>query len=179
VRVKNTSREKGETGMDNIIIADILSRLQSLENGQAINWKDLIASIPALIAAFVAYLKAKTAEINSNSAIHEKDIDIAEYQCEIQHEPQYEPLAKKINPSPSVLGIAPTEFQAEEQPIKSGLERLFNAYENGCKDYFSKKINRERFKSKYGKSIIDYAEKYSNILGRYESISKFYKELRK
>jgi len=167
--------------MDNIIIADILSRLQNLENGQAINWTNWIAaffSIPAGITAWVAFVKSIAAERNSSSAIHEKDIDIAEYQCEIQ----YEHSAMEIDSLLSVQGIAQkqrTEYQAEKQPIKSSLERVFKAYENGCKDYFLKKINRERFRLKYDKSIIGYAEKYPDILDRYEYISKFFKELRK
>jgi len=139
-----------------------------------VDWVTAAISFMALIASGLAYAKTKVFAKDDNLAKIKANIDTATA--------QYETLRLGILALKTKDGEREAENKVTEAICKSAIERILNAYEDGCDSYFLEKVNRKHFDLKYRRSVIDYVENFpelfSSNLTPYNSMLRYYKEFK-
>lgn len=157
------------------LINNLLSRIDSLEMFSFTTWVTIGISFIALILSIISLRKNNSLAKDNALENIKRNIDAAKT--------QYETLAMEIASLQAKTN--PTNDEKEELKIKSAilesaLEKVLNAYDNGCSLFYKGKINKNDFKERYQLDIQDYVkefpEKYSEPLTTYGNVVRFYKE---
>lgn len=157
------------------LINNLLSRIDSLEMFSFTTWVTIGISFIALILSIISLRKNNSLAKDNALENIKRNIDAAKT--------QYETLAMEIASLQAKTN--PTNDEKEELKIKSAilesaLEKVLNAYDNGCSLFYKGKINKNDFKERYQLDIQDYVkefpEKYNEPLTTYGNVVRFYKE---
>ncbi|GEM_PF-1982774 len=157
------------------LINNLLSRIDSLEKFSFTTWVTIGISFIALILSIISLRKNNSLAKDNALENIKRNIDAAKT--------QYETLAMEIASLQAKTN--PTNDEKKELEIKnaileSALEKVLNAYDNGCSLFYKGKINKKDFKEKYQLDIQNYVkkfpEKYNEPLTTYGDVVRFYKE---
>lgn len=89
---------------------------------------------------------------------------------------QFAPLFATENPDPQ----QEAELKVMRQALDSMVERLLNAYEDGCMKYFGKLVDKQDFVQAYHQDIVasvaQYKDKFAPPLTRFNSIIRYFEQ---
>ena len=137
------------------LINNLLSRIDSLEMFSFTTWVTIGISFIALILSIISLRKNNSLAKDNALENIKRNIDAAKT--------QYETLAMEIASLQAKTN--PTNDEKEELKIKSAilesaLEKVLNAYDNGCSLFYKGKINKNDFKERYQLDIQDYVKEF-------------------
>jgi len=144
-------------------------------------WVSGSAGFIAIASIFVS-VKSYLSNKRSNKAtlLHQVKISIDDAKTQLENRTEkIAPLQSKKNRTAD----EEREYQTLLSVYESSLEKVINAYEDGCQKYYSNLIIKEEFKKSYFGDVRDYVEnfegKFTGPVTRYSYILKAYAEWHK
>lgn len=135
----------------------------------------LLVSIGATILSLIANSKCSSATIELGllaaiTSANEKIMDCSADMDEL------------VSRKDSLTSEEQTQLELKKKRFDTAVENLLNAYEEACAKYIDKKVDKERFKKNYFKSIQkvvenkEFKDYYSGVQSKYKATLKVYKE---
>lgn len=160
------------------IIEQLSKRVDALEGVGYRFWLPFGISIVAVGVSIYASLQSKKQSRAARLQGVKNNIDLAKAQLE-SLSMEVAPLKAKKTPTADEK----RELELKLQVYESALERLLNAYNDGCDRFFKKQVDRQDFMDLYHQDIRDYVEqvpdKFQPPLTRFDNIVRYYDEKHK
>lgn len=141
-------------------------------------WKSDKAVKDQIAQATIQNTQAKEAALQSVLQAVKSNIDSAKNQLES--------LTMEIAPLKANSNLTTDqqkELSIKEQVFNAVLERLLNAYNDGCQKYFKDQVKRQDFIDLYHQDISDYIrefpEKFSPPLTRFDAMYQYFEQKHK
>lgn len=132
----------------------------------------------SMLTSVISYLSGKKS--NKATLLHQVKMSIDDAKTQLENR------TEKIAPLQSKkkrTADEEREYQTLLGVYESSLEKVINAYEDGCQKYYANLILKEEFKKSYFGDIRDYVEnfkdKFTEPVTRYTYILKAYNEWHK
>lgn len=160
------------------LIEELSKRIDVIEGVQYKFWITVGVSILAILGSFyVIFQNKKQSKALVLQAI-KSNIDLAKSQIE-SLSMELAPLKAKKSPSADEK----QELDIKNQVYESALERLLNAYNDGCDKFYKKQISAQDFTDMYHQDIRTYIEsfpdKFREPLTRFDKMLQYYNEYHK
>ena len=161
---------------NNITIQELEKSVQSLSSDMSFfeTWYLIATILIAIISLFALFENRKSSKA---SLLHQVKNSIDDAKTQIENLTlQFSELKSKKKLT------ADEERQKEIQNTiyNSAIEKLLNAYEDGCQKYFANDIVKEEFKKSYHSDIREYvenfSEKFREPLTKYNFMLRVHKE---
>ncbi|HEX7814404.1 hypothetical protein [Dyella sp.] len=158
-------------------LQELSVRIARLEGENHPTWAPIIVSLAIGVAsAAISIWSQVNARRQSRASALEtikSNVDAAKAQVETASM-QLAPLVAKLNPTADEVA----ELTLKRQAFESIIERLLNAYEDGCRKYFNKQVDPTDFVQTYHQDIATYIEankeKFAPPLTRFTSMVRYY-----
>jgi hypothetical protein len=167
--------------MDAIIklIDQLARRLDVLEGQWYKFWIPVILSAIAIAISIIAFILNRKQSMASRKQVVlqgvKNNIDFAKSSIE-KLSMELAPLKANNNLTTSEQ----TELDLKLRVYEAAIERLLNAYSDGCDKYFKEQVNRQDFADLYHQDIRDYVEKFPEKfqppLTRFDKMVRYYEE---
>jgi len=160
------------------ITDELSNRIDNFEDVGYKFWIPLSISIGALmVSSLTVYLNRK--QNKSATLQHIKNnVDNAKNQIESVSMEMASVKAKK-----KPTADEKRELDIKNQILNSAIEKLLNAYNDGCDKYFKKQVDQKDFIDLYHKDIALYVEKFPNKFSKpltsFDAIVKYYESYHK
>ncbi|WP_434982054.1 hypothetical protein [Xanthomonas arboricola] len=161
------------------LIHQLSLRVTALEGNEYRFWVPVLISVAAIVASlFTAYKTKLLSADNLRQVVLQgikSNIDAAKAQVE-STAMQLAPLKAKESPTKDQKD----ELAIKEQVFDSVIERLLNAYNDGCQKFYKDQVVAQDFIDLYHQDIADYIrdfqEKFSGPLTRFDAMLRYYNE---
>ena len=165
------------------MIRGLSLRVGELEGASYKFWLPVIISIVAIVVSALSIAKAKSmSEKNMRQVALQgikAGVDSAKSQIEVLSM-QIAPLKAKQS---SLGKNQKEEFQIQQQALDSAVERLLNAYNDGCQKFYKHQVDTQDFIDLYHQDIADFIrafeDKFSGPLTRFDAMLRYYNEKHK
>lgn len=161
------------------LIHQLSFRVEALEGKEYKFWIPVLISLAAVgVSLFTAHKARISSTENRKQVVLQgikSNIDAAKAQVE-STSMQLAPLKAKESPTKGEKD----ELMIKEQVYDSVVERLLNAYNDGCQKFFKQQVVAQDFIDLYHQDIADYIrdfqEKFSSPLTRFDAMLRYYNE---
>lgn len=160
------------------IVEQLSKRVDALEASGYRFWLPVGISILAVLVSLYASSQGKKQSLAARLQGVKNNIDLAKAQLE-SLSMEIAPLKAKKSPTADEK----RELELKLQVYESVLERVLNAYNDGCDRFFKKQVKQQDFMDLYHQDIRDYVEKlpdkFQPPLTRFDYIVRYYEEKHK
>lgn len=157
------------------ITEELSNRIDALETLGYEFWTPLGISIIAAGAGFIALVQNKKRAKEGTLQAVKSNIDSAKAQLET--------LSMELAPLKAKSSLSDEEnreLEIKDQILNSVIERLLNAYNDGCDKFFKKQVVKQDFSDMYQNDIRSYIkefpESFQAPLTEFDSMLKYFKE---
>lgn len=138
------------------ITPELINKIIShLNKTNIVTWLPIIIAFFALLISAISLLKSSVSTKDNLLQNIKMNIDTAKMQYE-NLSMESASLAAKKNKSADEN----RELELKRKILESALEKVLNAYEDGCSKYFKNKVNKKDFEEKYNMDIINYIKEF-------------------
>jgi len=164
------------------LIHQLSLRITALEGREYKFWLPVLVSAAAVATSLLTAYKARLSSTDNLKHVVlqgiKSNIDAAKAQVE-STAMQLAPLKAKKSPTKDQKD----ELAIKEQVFDSIIERLLNAYNDGCQKFYKGQVVAQDFIDLYHQDIADYIrefhEKFSGPLTRFDAMLRYYNEKHK
>jgi hypothetical protein len=164
------------------LVRQLSFRVSALEGKEYKFWIPVAISVVAVAASFYAAYKGKLA-----SAENLKQVTLQGIKSNVDAaKAQIEAMAMQLAPLRARKSLSQDqkdELNIKSQVFDSVVERLLNAYNDGCQKFYKNQVAKQDFIDLYHQDIADYIrefeEKFSGPLTRFDAMLRYHNDRHK